>query len=255
MNPARKFSALRRHPYTLISMAAQLLAACAIFSATNVHAQAPDLALPATFAGVMPCADCAGIAQTLTLRADGLYRLRSTYLGQPAGPFNELGRWTQDAGRLTLGSGEQARQFARQGAQMLRLLDRQGQPIDTDANLELRRTAQVDPISEVLRWRGELVYFADGATFTDCASGLRWPVVMHLDYLALERSYLAQRSAPGAPLLVRFAGRLALLPAMEGPAREQMLIDAYEGAQPGATCASPPDNGAAQREVKDAHGS
>jgi uncharacterized lipoprotein NlpE involved in copper resistance len=156
--------------------------------------------------------------------------------------------------RLTLGSGTQVRQFAHHGAQALRLLDRHGQPIDTDANLELRRTAQVDAISEVLRWRGELVYFADGATFTDCASGLRWPVVMRLDYLALERSYLAQRSAPGAPLLVRFAGRLALLPAMEGPAREQMLVESYEGAQPGATCASPPGNGAAPHDVKDAHG-
>lgn len=72
MSPARKFSAPRRHPHKLIAMAAQLLAACAIFPATRVHAQTPDLALPATFAGVMPCADCAGIAQTLTLRADGL---------------------------------------------------------------------------------------------------------------------------------------------------------------------------------------
>lgn len=241
MSPARQSSASRRHLYKLI-----LMAACTIFPAAIVHAQAPDLAL--TFAGVIPCADCAGIAQTLTLRADGLYRLRSTYLGKPAGPFNELGRWTQDDMRLTLGSGAQARQFARHGAEVLRLLDRQGQPIDTDANLELRRTAQVDAISEVLHWRGELVYFADGATFTDCASGLRWPVAMRLDYLALERGYFAQRSAPGAPLLVRFDGRLALLPAMEGPVREQMLIDAYDGAQPGATCASP-------HEVKDAHGS
>jgi uncharacterized lipoprotein NlpE involved in copper resistance len=246
-------SAPRRHAHKLISMV--VLAACAIFPSASLYAAMPDLALPATFAGVMPCADCAGIAQTLTLRADGLYRLRSTYLGQPGGPFNELGRWTQDGGRLTLHGGAQTRQFARQGELSLRLLDLQGQPIDTDVNLQLRRTAQVDPISEVLRWRGELVYFADGALFTDCASRLRWPVAMHLDYLALERSYLALRSAPGAPLLVRFDGRLALLPAMEGPAREQILIDAYDGAQPDARCTPAPDNGAAPPDAKEGHGS
>ncbi|WP_197028755.1 copper resistance protein NlpE [Methylibium sp. T29-B] len=63
--------------------------------------------MPATFAGVLPCADCAGVAQTLTLRADGLYRLRRTYLGKPEGPFSELGHWKLNAaGTLLMLRGE-----------------------------------------------------------------------------------------------------------------------------------------------------
>ena len=61
---------------------------------------------------------------------------------------------------------------------------------------------QVDPISELLRWLGEFRYLADSATFTDCASGVRWPVAMSADYQTLERNYLQSRSAPGAPLTI-----------------------------------------------------
>jgi uncharacterized lipoprotein YbaY/heat shock protein HslJ/uncharacterized lipoprotein NlpE involved in copper resistance len=197
-------------------------------------------ALPATFAGVMPCADCAGIAQTLTLRADGLYRLRRTYQGKPDGPFAELGRWTADerGKRLTLRSGSETLLYEVKDDETLRLLDRLGQPITSNANLDLRRTAQVDPISEPLRWSGEFRYLADAATFTDCASGLRWPVAMTADYLTMERNYLQSRSTPGAPLLVSFDGRIEVRPAMEGPPREQMVVDRFGSSQPGAACGS-----------------
>ncbi|MDP1792374.1 MAG: copper resistance protein NlpE [Methylibium sp.] len=121
------------------------------------------LAVPATFAGVMPCADCPGVAQTLTLRADGLYRLRRTYLGKPDGPYSELGRWKLNAaGTLLMLRGEtDTLLFAvapsgGEGEDMLRLLDRRGQPIESDANLALRRTAELDPVA-----------------FTDCDGGVR----------------------------------------------------------------------------------
>jgi copper homeostasis protein (lipoprotein) len=77
--------------------------------AAKVPASAPGLALPASFVGILPCADCAGIAQTLSLREDGLYRMRRTYLGKPGNPFAETGRWQVDAsGRLLLRSGVRA---------------------------------------------------------------------------------------------------------------------------------------------------
>jgi heat shock protein HslJ/uncharacterized lipoprotein NlpE involved in copper resistance len=188
----------------------------------------------------MPCADCAGVAQTLTLRADGLYRLRRTYQGKPDGPFAELGRWTADerGKRLTLRSGSEILLFEVKDNATLRLLDRLGQPITSNANLDLRRTAQVEPISELLRWRGEFRYLADSATFTDCASGLRWPVAMTADYQILERNYLQSRSVPTKSLLVSFEGRLEVRPSMEGPPREQMVVDRFGGSQSGATCDS-----------------
>jgi uncharacterized lipoprotein NlpE involved in copper resistance len=199
------------------------------------------LPLPATFAGVLPCADCAGIAHTLTLRADGLYRLRRTYLGKPGEPTAEVGRWTADASgqQIALGRGGTTQRFTVVDAQTLRQLDRLGQPIKTAANLDLRRTAQIDAITEPLRWRGEFVYLADAATFSDCGSGLRWPVAPAGDYLAAESLYTQMRSAPTAPLVITFDGRLEVRPAMEGPAREHLVIDRLGGAEAGAQCNTP----------------
>jgi uncharacterized lipoprotein YbaY/heat shock protein HslJ/uncharacterized lipoprotein NlpE involved in copper resistance len=215
-----------------------------------------SFALPATFAGVMPCADCAGVAQTLTLRADGLYRLRRTYLDKLDGPFAELGRWTANASgkQLTLRSSSETFLFKVKDNETLRLLDRLGQPITSNANLDLRRTAEVDPISEQLRWLGEFRYLADSATYTDCASGLRWPVAMTADYQTLERTYLQSRSAPGAPLLVSFDGRIEVRSAMEGPPSEQMVVDRFGSSQPGATCGSVASGkGNVMAELKDTY--
>jgi uncharacterized lipoprotein YbaY/heat shock protein HslJ/uncharacterized lipoprotein NlpE involved in copper resistance len=196
-----------------------------------------ELVLPATFAGVLPCADCRGIAQTLSLRADGLYRLRRTYLGKDSAPVSELGRWQLDASgkRLTLGSPANASQvtrFAVVDEGHLRLLDRQGQAISTAANLDLRRTAKVDPISETLRWRGEFAYTADTASFTDCASGMRWAVAMSGDYASVVKPY----RDTATPMLVHVDGRLAVLPAMDGAAREQMIIERFDSAEAGTGC-------------------
>lgn len=217
---------------------AMAMSSTASFAQTPPAVSDPGFALPATFAGVLPCADCPGIAHTLTLRADGLYRIRRTYLGRPGAPVAEVGRWTLDPGgrQLTLGQGESTQRFSLPNAETLRQLDRRGRPFTSAANIELRRTAQVDPIVEPLRWRGEFRYLADAATFTDCASGLRWPVAMAGDYLALERAYQQQRSAPGAPLIVAFDGRLEVRAAMEGPPREHIVVDRHGAAEPGASC-------------------
>ena len=91
--------------------------------------------------------------------------------------------------------------------------------------------------AEPAHWRGDFVYFADAALFTDCASGQRWPVAMTADAAALQRGYLEWRQEPEAPLLVNFDGRLELREAMEGPAREQMVVERFRSVEPGYTCA------------------
>ena len=138
-----------------------------------------------------------------------------------------------------LGRGEGGQRFALVDARTLRQLDRHGQPILSRANLDLRRLAKVDPVTESMRWRGEFVYMADAANFTDCASGLHWPVAMIGDYLSSERRYSQLRTKPGAALLVSFDGHLEVVAAMEGPPREHMVIDRLESAHPGGTCATP----------------
>jgi hypothetical protein len=89
-----------------------------------------------------------------------------------------------------------------------------------------------------VRWRGDFVYFADSAIFTDCASGQQWPVAQAGDYLALEEAYLHWQGAPKAPLLANFDGRIEVREPMEGPAREHMVVERFVSVQPGTTCES-----------------
>jgi heat shock protein HslJ/uncharacterized lipoprotein YbaY len=99
-------------------------------------------------------------------------------------------------------------------------------------------TSQGEAIPGAARWRGEFLYMADAANFTDCASGQRWPVAKEGDYLATERAYVEQRSAPGAPLVVTFDGRLGMRPPMEGPDREHIVIDRFAAFEAGSSCGS-----------------
>ncbi|MCV2355846.1 YbaY family lipoprotein [Paucibacter sp. B2R-40] len=119
------------------------------------------LSLPQTFTGVLPCADCAGIAHTLTLLPDGLYQLRLSYLGKPGAPFVEQGQWSISQAAAGTGpyqlkllnAAQEANYFLLQPPKLdreieasLRQLDRQARPFKSSANLWLRPTATVDPV-------------------------------------------------------------------------------------------------------------
>lgn len=58
--------------------------------------------LPATFEGVLPCADCPGIHYHLNLFADGAYYLRTVYQGKPDGTFYDIGSWLESSKGKTL---------------------------------------------------------------------------------------------------------------------------------------------------------
>jgi uncharacterized lipoprotein YbaY/heat shock protein HslJ len=88
--------------------------------------------------------------------------------------------------------------------------------------------------------RGMYRYLADAAVFTDCATGRRLPVAIAEDHISLERAYLAQRPAPGAPVLVTFQGRIEQRPPMEGDGTvATVVIERFEGIWPGETCGNP----------------
>jgi len=49
---------------------------------------------PATYTGVLPCADCEGIRYTLNMFEDEVSFLRRTYLGKGKGKsFDDIGTW------------------------------------------------------------------------------------------------------------------------------------------------------------------
>ena len=101
------------------------------------------LQLPASFAGELPCASCSGIRTELDLRANGIWYLRSTYLGRGDDAVHEaMGSFTlpSDSDRLVLrGTTEPRRAFRVVDPDTLRMLDLEGKEIGSTLPYELRR--------------------------------------------------------------------------------------------------------------------
>jgi uncharacterized lipoprotein YbaY/uncharacterized lipoprotein NlpE involved in copper resistance/heat shock protein HslJ len=199
--------------------------------------------LPASFTGTLPCADCPGIDWQVDLLADGSFQLRQTYQHrEPANAHDDIGRWAigSDQRSLILQGGREAPVLLEiRNADTLRLMDRDGRPIESDLPYDLAR-ADVHPLEPRLTMRGMYSYLADAGSFTECLTGRRLPVAMVADNAALEQAYLEARSEPGAPLLVIVEGRIALLPPMEGPNPVPQLEPLeFIRVEPEAACPAP----------------
>ncbi|MGH9380501.1 MAG: META domain-containing protein [Thermoanaerobaculia bacterium] len=199
---------------------------------------------PATYAGTLPCADCPGIEWTLTLLEDGSYRLRQVYLEAEGGEdraFVEAGRWDTEGGdgRVDLsGRDDGPIRLEVKDAETLRILDQQGQPIESQFNYDLQRLAEVDRIADVFPMRGEFTYMADAGRFSACGTDTSLPVAQEGDNAALERAYSEAAEEPGAPVLVTFDGRYAMRPPMEGEGlQEVVIVETFGEARPGERCA------------------
>lgn len=204
-----------------------------------------ETAADASYAGVLPCADCAGQELVITLYGDGSFRMRTRYLGVSAGrqdTFHDLGRWGRDdAGRLVLQGGHEAPMwFAPASGGALRLLDLQGRPIVSTLNDTLQRQAEVAHLGGPMRLRGLYKYLADAALFTECRTGRRWPVLIEGEHLALERAYLAHRAQGGGEwVLASLTGAFVMREPEPGmPPREFIRVEAFDKLWPRETCAA-----------------
>jgi predicted secreted protein len=118
-----------------------------------------------TFAGVMPCADCAGVLTELHLYAEQgrptSYELMETYMGTRDGDrsIGTVGRWTTLRGsasdssaeviQIDLGRIDALRNFQRVGDNELRLLDRKLNPIVSPAPRSLFRVSELPAVTLV----------------------------------------------------------------------------------------------------------
>lgn len=148
------------------------LAGCAALE-RSPDAEAALGELPASYRGELPCADCAGIRYHLSLFPDGVYTLKTAYLGAGEGRrFHERGEWSLDAdGRiLTLAGGDQGPRQWRidDGADSLEMLDLEGQAIDSTLDYRLQRTPTFvtetleDSYWKLIELDGEAVGVAEG---------------------------------------------------------------------------------------------
>ena len=104
-------------------------------------------ALAGTWTGLLPCADCPGIDETLVLDADGGFVLTDTYRERPDATFVTQGTWALEAEgrhvRLDPGNKDDAdRLFAidsGSGSDALVRLDPAGKRIDSPFDMRLVR--------------------------------------------------------------------------------------------------------------------
>ncbi len=207
------------------------------------RAPAPTIDVPATYAGVVGCRDCAASRLTLTLRSDGIFFLREVRpggAGDLAKTRRDLGRWrVADRGRsLVLSSGtETSRRFAIRDARTLRMLDSRGAEIGPPGQYDITLASEVDPFREPVPLRGMYSARTGAGFLIECATGRRFPVAPEADSATLERAYSAARPGPEQPLLVSLEGRLARRPRTVGRGTQEVIVvDRFLDTKPGERC-------------------
>lgn len=90
-----------------------------------------------SYSGVLPCADCEGIATTITLNANESYALYTRYLGKDQAVRSANGEfsWNKEGNIITLNGLKEGPRYYKVGENQLIQLDLKGQPITgTNAN-------------------------------------------------------------------------------------------------------------------------
>jgi heat shock protein HslJ len=103
--------------------------------------------LPATFTGMMPCADCPGIHYRLDLKPDHSFSSQMVYDERDA-TFNDSGSWElADNGKMLVlkGKGKVAEKFSVRDSDTLRRLDMNGNEIVSPFNYDLKRVSKAAP--------------------------------------------------------------------------------------------------------------
>jgi len=224
---------------------------CLLFSGTNTAIGSPGdqasqellVTAPATFTGMLPCADCPGIEYHLDLFPARYYFMRMTYLERNT-HFDEIGRWSVSTNgkKLVLRSGATTKtQFAIREAKILRMLDGNGNEIPTKLNYDLHRAAAFSPIEPRLKLQGSYKYSGARGTFTDCLTGNNWRIVGDQSGAGLQKAYLDARTTAGASLFATIDAKLAAKPKLGGNAiaiDQTLTVAGPFQLNPGGSCPS-----------------
>jgi hypothetical protein len=227
----------RACPYRRLLLSALLLAAlagCSRQSSDEEVATTPmPSGLPGVYSGAFPCSNCQAIDAMLWIREDGRFFWRQSYAGTAGAADDKtysfgLWSWDERAGEVVLQGRGPARRLA---------------PLDAD-RFELRtasviphvlgRDPTAPPFSESALLEGESTIVGNGATFTQCVTGLEFPVATTGALKELRRQHRVL-NATHKVALTTIEGHITT--ATEGGAtREVLVIDKVVGLKVGTGC-------------------
>lgn len=186
--------------------------------------------------GVLPCADCEGIETSLFLEKDGTWVMNQHYQGAKApSSFASYGNWARTADKLVLTDTQGEKHYFRAKGEGLEMLDREGNPIESQFNYTLAPVNAALP-STPMAMRGMYFYMADAASFTDCATGKKVSVANNAQ---LERDYAAARGNDTKPVLLTVNGHFTLEANPDtGKSVKTLIVDKDAAFQAGKDCQS-----------------
>ncbi len=208
-----------------------------------------------TYSGLYSCDGCIERRLTVTVFADGGYRLRE--LPAQGEAVNEEGRWSVDRlapDRLVLEARQGTRVLRRSAPDELVLVDPEGRELHGLVGGVLTRSSRVDPLALSRRVLGMYRVDDAGAVLADCASGQSLIVVPGPPgsaQAALDEAWrrLSPRDEETVLVVVRAhrvehgdgaaaQGGHRVAPAVRTVAtsREAIVVDAFERATRGGLC-------------------
>lgn len=201
------------------------------------------LTAPSSWSGRIPCADCEYIETAVTLYPDGEFRSQGIYHGARGigdTVFTDFGRWSHTAGgtRLSVrGSADVPGQFVVAPDGALRMLDPDGNEIRSQLNYTLNAVEPMVQVMHPTRLTGAFAMASTGATFTECGSGLQYPVASTGAYAAVAAAYRQSGVASSIPVPVRVRAHLEDGPS-GGSADRTIVIDSLSQLDRTAGCAA-----------------
>ncbi|CAG0998676.1 Lipoprotein NlpE [Methylophilaceae bacterium] len=138
------------------------LGACThVEPAADAHNSRNSLDWAGSYHAVLPCADCEGIDTTLTLNDDLSYQITTQYLGKHEDKFRKSGRfsWNEAGSAIVLHDYAAGPDHYQVGENHLRVLDKQGQRIDSRVSdyilhkQAMQENSAADALAQAGHWR------------------------------------------------------------------------------------------------------
>jgi heat shock protein HslJ/uncharacterized lipoprotein NlpE involved in copper resistance len=218
-----------------------------------------------TFTGTLPCADCRGVRQVVSLRPDGFfYRQRSYLKTQSSGQrVMDFGDWRAAGARLVLHSSlGETESFEILAGGSLRLLDDAGRPVQPSTqtpaaskpDYRLEREPQAYVPLGTYRLRGIYTQTRWRGRFQPCGSTVQFAVETTGRTKLVES--LTQATAGGRAVLLTASGVLEAAAAggSVGAGKEVLRIANVLSAQPGGACDAAAGPGPPRSAVEAADG-